>query len=233
MPRVAALPGIEGVAVSNDLPLEGDDTTTGVSTADGHAPFERGHQPLIGVQAVNSGYFHTMGIPLLRGRELSVSDTMNSPLVVVINQKLADTLWPGQDPIGKHFNVMTDKQSEVVGVVGNVLHNGLAEPVSAESYVPFAQNPWAYVCLAIRAKGNPTAVNSAMRSLLSDLDPELRGPDFLEGDNLPAAECAICDLRGIFCYETELFRGRPSRYMTLSSGIWRRGETMPASMPSA
>jgi putative ABC transport system permease protein len=98
---------------------------------------------------------------------------MNSPLVVVINQKLADTLWPGQDPIGKHFNLMTDKQSEVVGVVGNVLHNGLAEPVSAESYVPFAQNPWAYVCLAIRAKGNPTAVYSAVRSLLSDLDPEL------------------------------------------------------------
>lgn len=173
LPRVAALPGVEGVAVSNDLPLEGDDTTTGVSTADGHAPFERGHQPLIGVHAVNAGYFRAMGIPLLRGRELSASDTTNSPLVVVINQKLADILWPGQDPIGKHFNVMTDKQSEVVGVVGNVLHNGLAEPVTAESYLPFAQNPWAYVCLAIRANGDPTAVYSAVRSLLSDIDPQL------------------------------------------------------------
>ena len=173
LPRVAALPGVEGVAVSNDLPLEGDDTTTGVSTADGHAPFEPGHQPLIGVHAVNAGYFHTMGIPLRRGRELNASDTTNSQLVVVINQKLADTLWPGQDPIGKHFNVMTDKQSEVVGVVGNVLHNGLAEPVTAESYVPFSQNPWAYVCLAIRAKGDPTAVYSAVRSLLSDIDPQL------------------------------------------------------------
>jgi len=172
-PRVAALPGVEGVAASNDLPLEGDDTTTGVSTADGHAPFERGHQPLIGVHAVNAGYFHAMGIPLLRGRELRAADTKNSPPVVVINQKLADTLWPGQDPIGKHFNVMTDKQSEVVGVVGNVLHNGLAEPVTAESYVPFAQNPWAYVCLAIRANGDPTAVYSAVRALLSDIDPQL------------------------------------------------------------
>jgi predicted permease len=173
LPRVAALPGVEGVAISNDLPLEGDDTTTGVSTADGHAPFERGHQPLIGIHAVNGGYFRAMGIPLLRGRELSASDAANSPLVVVINQKLADTLWPGQDPIGKHFNVMTDKQSEVVGVVGNVLHNGLAEPVSAESYVPFAQNPWAYVCLAVRAKGDPKAVYSAVRSLLSEIEPQL------------------------------------------------------------
>ena len=171
--RVAALPGVEGVAVSNDLPLEGDDTTTGVSTADGHAPFERGHQPLIGVHAVNAGYFHTMGIPLLHGRELSASDATDSPPVVVINQKLADTLWPGQDPIGKHFNVMTDKQSEVVGVVGNVLHNGVAEPVTAESYVPFAQNPWAYACLAIRANGDPTAVYSAVRSLLSAIDAQL------------------------------------------------------------
>jgi putative ABC transport system permease protein len=173
LPRVAALPGVEGVAVSNDLPLEGDDTTTGVHTADGHAPFEQGHQPLIGVHAVNAGYFHAMGIPLLRGRELSASDTANSPLVVVINQKLADTLWPGQDPIEKHFNVMSDKQSEVVGVVGNVLHNGLAEPMTAESYVAFSQNPWAYACLAIRAKGDPTAVYSAVRSLVSEIDPEL------------------------------------------------------------
>ena len=173
LPRVAALPGVEGVAASNDLPLEGDDTTTGVGTADGHAPFERGHQPLIGVHAVNAGYFHAMEIPLLRGRELSVSDTANAPPVVVINQKLADTLWPGQDPIGKHFNIMQDKQSEVVGVVGNVLHNGVAQPLTAESYLPFAQSPWSYVCLAIRAKGDPTAVYSAVRSLVSEIDTQL------------------------------------------------------------
>jgi predicted permease len=173
LPHVAALPGVEGVSVSNDLPLEGDDTTTGVHTADGHAPFESGHEPLTGVHAVNAGYLRTMGIPLLRGRALSASDTADSPLVAVINQKLADTLWPGQDPLGKHFNVMSDKLSEVVGVVGNVLHNGLAEPVSAESYVPFAQRPWAYVCLAIRAKGDPTAVYSAVRSLVSEIDPQL------------------------------------------------------------
>ena len=174
LPRVAALPGVEGVAVSNDLPLEGDDTTTGVGNADGHAPFERGHQPIIGVHGVNPGYFRAMRIALLRGRELSASDTASSTPVVVINQKLAQDFWPGQDPIGKHLTIMGDKPSEVVGVVENVLQNGLAEPVTAETYVAFSQNPWwPYVSLAVRAKNDPTSVYSAVRSLVSDIDPEL------------------------------------------------------------
>jgi putative ABC transport system permease protein len=173
LPRVRALSGVRGVAVSNDLPLEGDDTTTGVGTAEGRPPFERGHQPLIGVHAVNAGYFQSMGIPLLRGRELSETDTASSTSVVVINQKLAEVLWPGQDPIGKHFNILDDKPSEVVGVVGNVLHNGLAEPVSAESYLAFSQNPWAYVSLAIRTGGAPASVYATVESMVSEIDSEL------------------------------------------------------------
>ncbi len=166
LPRVAALPGVEGVAVSNDLPLEGDDTTTGLSEVEGRAPYQRGQQPLTGIHAINPGYFQAMGIPLLRGREFSASDNANSTPVVVINQKLAETLWPGQDPLGKHFNLLDNKQSEVVGVVGNVLHNGLGESVSLESYHAFPQNPWSYIGLAVRTHGDPGAVYGAVRSLV-------------------------------------------------------------------
>ena len=173
LPRVAALPGVEGVAISNDLPLEGDDTTTGLSDVEGHAPFPRGQQPLVGVHAVNTGYFRSMGIPQLRGREFLESDNANSTPVVIINQKLAETLWPGQDALGKHFQLMGDKQSEVVGVVGNVLHNGLGESASLESYLAFPQNPWSYVGLAIRTHGDPGAVYGAVRSLVAQIDPEL------------------------------------------------------------
>jgi putative ABC transport system permease protein len=171
--RVAALPGVEGVAISNDLPLEGDDTTTGLSDVEGRPPFPRGQQPLTGIHAVNPGYFFAMGIPLLRGREFSISDSANSTPVVVINQKLAETLWPAQDPLGKHFILMADKQSEVIGVVGNVLHNGLGETVSLESYLTFPQNPWSYVGLAVRTHGDSAAVYSAVRSLVAQIDPEL------------------------------------------------------------
>jgi cell division protein FtsX len=114
----------------------------------------------VGVHAVNPGYFRSMGIPQLRGREFSPSDNANSTPVVIINQKLAETLWPGQDALGKHFHLMGDKQSEVVGVVGNVLHNGLGESVALESYLAFPQNPWSYVGLAVR-------------SLVAQIDPEL------------------------------------------------------------
>jgi predicted permease len=173
LPRVAALPGVEGVAIANDLPLEGDDTTTGLSNVEGLAPYARGQQPLVGVHAVNPGYFQAMGIPLLRGREFLASDSANSNPLLIINQKLADTLWPGQDPIGKHCNVMGDKPSEVVGVVGNVLHNGLGESIALESYHPFPQNPWSYVGLAVRTHGDPGAVYGAVRSLVAQIDPEL------------------------------------------------------------
>jgi putative ABC transport system permease protein len=173
LPRVAALPGVEGVAISNDLPLEGDDTTTGLSEVEGRASYQRGQQPLTGIHAINPGYFQAMGIPLLRGREFSASDNANSTPVVVINQKLAETLWPGQDPLGKHFNLLDNKQSEVVGVVGNVLHNGLGESVSLESYHPFPQNPWSYIGLAVRTHGDPGAVYGAVRSLVAQIDPEL------------------------------------------------------------
>ena len=173
LPRAAALPGVEGVAISNDLPLEGDDTTTGLSDVEGRAPFPRGQQPLVGVHAVNLGYFRSMGIPQLRGREFSANDNANSTPVVIINQKLAETLWPGQDALGKHFHLMGDKQSEVVGVVGNVLHNGLGESVSLESYLAFPQNPWSYVGLAVRTHDDPSAVYGAVRSLVAQIDPEL------------------------------------------------------------
>jgi putative ABC transport system permease protein len=186
LPRITALPGVESVAIANDLPLEGDDTTTGIGTVDGRQMFERGHQPLMGVHAVNPGYFRSMGISLLRGRELSTSDTADSHHVTVINQKLADLVWPGQDPIGKHLNILDGQPAEVVGVVGDVLHNGLTEIPGPETYFPFAQNPWSYVSLAVRAHGNPASLYAAMRTVVADLDPELPLHDMRPMDQVVA-----------------------------------------------
>jgi putative ABC transport system permease protein len=171
--RVQALPGVESAAFASDLPLQGEDTTTGIGSAEGHGPYERGQEPLVGLHAVSAGYFHAMGIPLLRGRELSESDTATSTQVVVINQKMADTIWPGENPLGRHIDIFGDQASEVVGVVGNALYNGFAEPAAAESYLAFPQRPWAYACLTIRTKGEAATLFSAVRSVVSEVDPQL------------------------------------------------------------
>jgi hypothetical protein len=168
LPRVAALPGVEGVAISNDLPLEGDDTTTGLSEVEGRAPYQRGQQPLTGIHAINPGYFQAMGIPLLRGREFSVSDNANSTPVVVINQKLAETLWPGQDPLGKHFNLL-DTSNRKSWVVGNVFTTA-SESVSSKVTTRFRKIP------GLR---QPCCAHTAIRrrtgsaQSVAQIDPEL------------------------------------------------------------
>jgi putative ABC transport system permease protein len=171
--RIRALADTQAIAIANDLPLEGDDTTTGLSTVDGRRRFPRGQELLVGMHAVNAGYFQAMGIARLRGREFRDSDTESSTPVVIVNQQLADALWSGEDPIGKHITLVGDRPSEVVGVVGNVLHNGMASRPSFETYVPFRQNAWSYIALTIRTPRDPAAVYAAVRDIVSRLDREL------------------------------------------------------------
>jgi putative ABC transport system permease protein len=171
--RVEAMPAVQGVAISNDLPLQGDDTTTGVGTIEGRETLPPGHEFLVGIHIANPGFFRTMGIPLLRGREFTSSDADKSTSVLIINQKVAETFWPGQDPIGKHLQVMGPGTSEVVGVVGNVLHNGFGEPPDFETYTPYKQSPWSYMALAVRTNSDPHTISDAVKAAVASLDPDL------------------------------------------------------------
>ena len=171
--RVEAMPGVQGVAISNDLPLEGDDTTTGVGSIEGRDNLPPGHEFLVGIHIANPGFFRAMGIPLLRGREFNSTDAAKSTSVLIINQKVAETFWPGQDPIGKHVQVMGPSPSEVVGLVGNVRHNGLGEAPDFETYTPYKQSPWAYMVLAVRTNSDPRSMAEAVKSAVASLDPDL------------------------------------------------------------
>ena len=184
--RVEAMPGVESVAASNDLPLQGDDTTTGVGTIEGHEKMAPGHELLVGIHIINPGYFHAMEIPLLRGREFTSADVEKSPSVVIINQKAAEIFWPGQDPIGKHVRALTDADSTVVGVVGNVRHNGLGEDFGMETYSPYSQISWAYLALAIRTKRDQSAMVPAVRRAAAELDPNLPIHDVRTMDEVAA-----------------------------------------------
>src|SRR5207244_1463151 len=124
--RISRLPGVRSAGAINYLPFTGLDSATGFSVVGRPKPAP-GEEPTTGVRVVHPNYFRAMGIPLLRGREFSERDTKQSPRVLIISQSLARQFFADEDPIGKKLIIEwgEDIPDETVGVVGDVLHDGL------------------------------------------------------------------------------------------------------------
>jgi putative ABC transport system permease protein len=173
--KLRALPGVEDVASASDVPLTGQDTTN-YPTFVGESAVGPHELVLLGMHAVSPGYFHAMGISLLRGRELSDRDLPGAPAAAVINEAFAQRAWPGKDPIGKQFHALTNLDAppeEVVGVVANVKHNGLNEADSMDVYESVAQKAWPYAIVAVRTAQNSEALLPSIRSVIAEFDPDL------------------------------------------------------------
>jgi putative ABC transport system permease protein len=173
--RIRSLPGVESVASSNDIPLDGQDTTNYPKFV-GKSAVPADQQILVGMHAVSPEYFHAMGIPLLRGRDISERDVPGAPAAAVINQAFAQHAWPGEDPIGKQFRLFQgadEPPEEVVGVVANVKHNGLNEDDSMDAYESIAQRRWPYTVVAVRTSQNSEALLPSIRSIISEFDSDL------------------------------------------------------------
>jgi putative ABC transport system permease protein len=174
VPRLEALPGVEGVALANDLPLEGRDTTI-YPAIEGRPGVGSEELILTGLHAVNPGYFRAMQIPLLRGRGFEDGDAGGAPRVALINRTAAERFWPAEDPLGRRLR-QSDSESEpwltVIGVAGDVKHDGLGEPPAPDVYVPFAQNAWAYAALALRAPADAEGLARLVRAEIQALDPD-------------------------------------------------------------
>jgi putative ABC transport system permease protein len=133
------------------------------------------------------GYFETMRIPLKRGRFFTDSDTADAPRVVIADEALARKFWPNADPIGRRMYLPQRPEDvvkpgpgaiwlQVVGVVGSVKMSGLVEGEGARAgayYFPFAQDPTRGVGLAVRTSGDPSALTSAVRQTVAEIDPQM------------------------------------------------------------
>lgn len=175
LPRVLRLPGVMSAAAIDVLPLV-DGGSQQPIVVEGRPAEIFALQPTVTVRTATPGYFQTMKIPLLAGRDFEEADTApDGKAVVVISESLARQFWPGQSPIGKRVRLSfsADIVREVVGVVGDVKERGIdvLEPV-ATLYGPLRQNDSGTVSLVARGSGGPALVPAITR-VLHQLDPEL------------------------------------------------------------
>lgn len=181
--RARGIPGTENVAVTDSLPLSGRDNNY-VYDAEGHPRAARELAFLATERTVSPGYFATLGMHLMRGRLLDDQDASGASRAVVINENMANHLWPHLDPIGRHIVSVDDEPSPgvlnpntasiVVGVVGNAHEGSLSGGFGDELFLPMSrtnEQPVMYVLLRTRATTQQAA--DALRHTVAEIDPQV------------------------------------------------------------
>jgi len=175
--QTATLPGVEAVAISMALPPNLL-VMTNPYTIEGRPLAPGRHAPAIAQLLISPAYFRVLGVPLLRGRAFDAGDTPAAPDVVVINQTMASTLFPGEDPIGRRLQLGDpDPRSPwvtIVGVVGDVKYTGLDAAPAPTMYTPYEQNLWwPTMYLLVRSASGSAGLAQAIRAQVAALDPQL------------------------------------------------------------
>jgi len=174
--RLERLPGAQAAGGITSLPLSQAFAWTPI-TVEGRTPLP-GEKFLNADERLVSGrYFDAMGIPLRRGRFFNEQDDATKPIVVIVDEYMAEQLWPGQDPIGKRIHIVEfaskDPWQTVVGVVERVKQDSLDSDPRIAFYLAHTQFPTRAMTVAFRGGTDPAAMVSAVRNALRNLDPDL------------------------------------------------------------
>jgi putative ABC transport system permease protein len=187
--RVHSLPDVVAVGYGSNVPLDGGDTTGSFGIEGTDYPADQ--QPYAKKRVVSPGYFAALGIPLLRGRNFEPRDRTGQPEVALISQAAATRYFGGEDPIGRRisFNWGPGEAQTVIGIVGDVKHDGLDRPIEPIIYRPASQFPQRGFSLVVRTTGEPLALLGALRRELHATDPtqalfQPRTMDLLAHDSL-------------------------------------------------
>jgi len=202
MDRVAGLPGVVKSASVSDLPMGWQYSGGPFEVADKPSPSGES-RPHAHQMEASPGYFATLGIPIVAGRGFAESDSPQAEPVVIVNDLLARSIWPGEDPIGKQIRSWEGSPwRRVVGVVRCVRHGGPTDEFENQFYLPYRQLNSSVMFLVVRTGVPPESLVAAIRSTLKSMDP-----------NIPAFE--IRSLKSSFERETAL----PRLPMTLTAGF--------------
>jgi putative ABC transport system permease protein len=172
--RLQSVPGVQSAAATTGLPL-----TLNLSGSDfrieGRPEPEAGKEMIINTRSVSPGYFKTLGISLIKGRDFSDRDKSDAPAAAIINNDLARIYFPGEDPIGKRIT-FDDGQSwmSIVGIIGDVKQLGLDSNAKPEVYFPYLQVTSPRMSIVVRTTtSNPLSLIAAMKSQMQTIDKDL------------------------------------------------------------
>ncbi|MBD0372275.1 MAG: ABC transporter permease [Pyrinomonadaceae bacterium] len=170
--RVQAVPGVEAVGVTSNLPISGNYDRVGFYVED-HPVASREDVPDIERYMINSDYFKALAVPIREGRTFGTEDSADSLPVAIINEMTARKYWPNESAIGKR--IRTNPESPwrtIVGVAGDVKHYNLETDVNLQLYLPYKQTPSQMMTFVVRTAGDPLKQATAVRRSVWAVDKD-------------------------------------------------------------
>jgi putative ABC transport system permease protein len=171
---VSALPGVLDAGMINTLPLDKGPTTR--FRVEGRPVTTPDKWPSTNFRVVTPNYFRAMSIPLVQGRAFTDRDSENAPQTLIINQELAESVFPGENPVGKRvtFGNSNPNQEpvwlEIVGVAANIRSLELREEADSELYFSALQNPFSNMSLVIRSSVEPESLGASVRQIVNEVN---------------------------------------------------------------
>ena len=172
--RLAALPGVESVSAGFPIPLSRRNIGIGFSIEG--RPVAKGDEPAEPVSIVTPGFFRTLRIPIIAGRDFLPTDDSKAPAVVIIDQAFARKYFPGENPIGKRLHpglgdgITDEPVREIIGVVGAIKRKGITDETPAQFYLPLKQAIILSPPIVIRTTGDPLAMLGPLRDVVAQMD---------------------------------------------------------------
>ena len=177
--RSASIPGVEAAAVIYPLPFGGD-SNSGTFLIAGRPALRPEDKPSSNHRTISPDYFRALKIPVSRGRPFDERDTQNSTPVIIVNETLARRFFKGTEALGQHIIIEGERgdngqppQREIVGIVGDVRHEGLDTESGPEYYVPYTQGPEPFMSLVVRSVAdNPVSLGGSVREVIKQIDKD-------------------------------------------------------------
>lgn len=198
--RLRSLPGVRAAGAIDSLPIR-DGGNHDFLYAQGKPVLPPSEQPMTASRIISPDYFRAMEIPLRSGRYFSAADAAGSPRVAIINEVIAQRFFPGENPIGQKLRLggTVDEQRRpawlsIVGVAGNVKHDGAIKEPGPELYLPLAQHPAPSLALVVRADSDPGALAAVVRQEIQALDKNLPLFSVMTMEQIMAEDIAGYDL---------------------------------------